>query len=250
MPRVVIDRTTSEVPLSLGLFRKGENGTGFGLLEQWIAKLNCYTIRQEGKASFSADVVVVICPTLKVSPDFHEGLVRYVKDGGKLLVFDSPENKSSAANDLLSPFGIKIDRNNPSNGTLTLKGSWPNIPATACSVSGGEAIAQINGKPVATVTHVGKGTVMVVGFGNLFNDRNMGYTWMFDPDTQAKQRFNAFYALVRSLLRNKPIEPTRESFGEANKTGTSSELPANGFPEPQTPLQLPDLPTKEMGPKE
>ena len=45
--RVVIDRTTSVVPLSKGADTQG-NGQGYGLLEQWIPRLGCYTVRKEG----------------------------------------------------------------------------------------------------------------------------------------------------------------------------------------------------------
>lgn len=253
MPRVVIDRTISAAPLFQCFFRRGENGTGFGLMEQWIAKLNCYTIRQEGKESFSGDALVVVCPTLPVSPSYREELIRYVNDGGKLLVFDSPENQSgtgnnsSTANSLLEPFGIKIQ--NSLIGSLILKESWPDIPANACEITGGEAIARINGKPVAAVTHPGKGTVMVVGFGNLFNDRNMGYTWMVDPNAEIKQRFNVFYALVRSLLENKPLQPTKEAFGNKTPTVPSPDVLEKNRPKAITPHELPELPAEEMGVK-
>jgi hypothetical protein len=252
MPRVVIDRTVSTAPLSQCFFRRGENGTGFGLLEQWIAKLNCYTIREEGKAAFSGDVLTIICPTQKPSQEFQEGLARYVNDGGKVLLFDSPDNSASTANEIISPLGIEIQRENPVKGALTIEDSWPNIPAKACVVSGGEAIAQIEGKPVAATVRLGKGSVTVVGFGDLFNDRNMGYTWMNDPDEIFKQRFNVFYAIVRSVLKNMPIEPTAEAFGNTANPGVgpSPNLPVGTPDRTKTPATLPDLPTQEMGPKE
>ena len=43
--RVVIDRTTSVVPLAQGAFNEDQEGRGFGLLEQWIPRLGYYTVR-------------------------------------------------------------------------------------------------------------------------------------------------------------------------------------------------------------
>ncbi len=254
--RVVVDRTASNVPLSMGAYTKGENGSGYGLLEQWIPRLRindrgCYTIRQKGDAAFSGDALVVICPTHGVSEEFRKKLAGYVENGGKLLVFDAPESEHSTANELLSPFGMRIERENQLSGSLVLNDRWPGIPVEkACKVTGGTSIAQIDGKSVAEVTHVGKGTVMAIGFGSLFNDRNMGGTWTADPDAPVKQRFNVFYSLVRSFLRAKPIEPTTEAFGNVPVPDSGLNPPEGQADNPKAPLDLPELPIKELGPKE
>src|SRR5262249_38948362 len=40
MPLVVIDRNTSRTPLSTGFVNDDPSGNGFGILEQWIPRLN------------------------------------------------------------------------------------------------------------------------------------------------------------------------------------------------------------------
>ncbi|MCC6126230.1 MAG: hypothetical protein IT426_14825 [Pirellulales bacterium] len=256
MLRVVVDRTASNVPLSLGAYTKGENGSGFGLLEQWIPRLKIdgrgvYTIRQKDDAALSGDALVVIAPTQPVSEDYRRKLLNYVQNGGKLLVFDSPDANHEVANELLSPFNIRIERGNPLAGSLILKDRWPNIPVEkAGKVTGGTAIAEIDGQPVAAVTHRGKGAVMAVGFGSLFNDRNLGGTWSADPNDDAKRRYNVLYALVRSLLSDKPVEATTEAFGDAPGTEIPRELPKNETGGRKTSPDLPELPLKEMGPEE
>jgi hypothetical protein len=253
--RVAIDRTISNAPLSMGAYVKGENGSGYGLLEQWIPRLRidgrgCYTIRQEQHACFSGDALVVICPTERVSEDYLRRLTDYVERGGKLLVFDSPES-TGTANELLSPFKLRMESRNPLSGALMLKDRWPSIPVeTSNQVLGGTPLAEIDGKPVAAVTNFGKGTVMAVGFGSLFNDRNMGDTWFTDPASPIKQRFNVFFAIVRSFLSNKPLEPTGEAFGDSSPPITSSERLKKTPKKPTTPPNLPELPTQELGPKE
>ena len=96
MPCVVIDRGLSNVPLANGLFTQGDN-EGYGMLEAWIPRLGCYTVRKEGLEVFSGDALVVICPSRSVTPEYSEQLEKYVANGGKLLVIDSPENTASKA---------------------------------------------------------------------------------------------------------------------------------------------------------
>ncbi|MGA2059742.1 MAG: hypothetical protein ABSG67_04620 [Thermoguttaceae bacterium] len=70
MTRVVIDRTTSDALLSKGAYTQG-NGIGYGMLEQLIGRLGYYTIRQDGKDSFSGDALVVLCPDRPVDSAFR-----------------------------------------------------------------------------------------------------------------------------------------------------------------------------------
>ena len=71
---VVIDRTISTVPLSRAHDTQGD-GEGYGLLEQWIARLGCYTVRKEGPEAFSGDALVVICPSRSVTDEFRRQLI-------------------------------------------------------------------------------------------------------------------------------------------------------------------------------
>ena len=71
LTRVVVDRTVSDVPLSLGAYTEGD-GSGYGLFEQWIPRLGCYTQRARGAEAFEGDALVVICP----NPKCHQGVPR------------------------------------------------------------------------------------------------------------------------------------------------------------------------------
>ncbi len=138
------------------------------MLEQLIGRLGYYTIRLQGKDAFSGDALVVICPDRPVKASFREQLERYVAEGGKLLVFDSPENANSTANSLLWPFGLSLEHKQIWKGTLTMVDNWPGIEVSqACEVSGGKAVARLGERPVAAIAQYGKGTVMAVGFGSL-----------------------------------------------------------------------------------
>jgi hypothetical protein len=252
MPRVLIDRTVSDVPLSQCFYRRGENGTGFGLLEQWIAKLGCYTIREEGKAAFSGDVLAIVRPTRTPSKEYQSDLAGYVDQGGRVLLLDSPENGVSTANEILSPLGIVVRHDEPVEGALTIKDAWPNIPVRSCVVSGGTRIAEINDKPVAATVRRGKGSVTVVGFGDMFNDRNMGYDWMIDPDEHFKRRFNVLFAVVRSVLKDKAIESTSEALGDAAgaEIAPAPTTRSHVIEKSKTRENQPELPAQELGPKD
>jgi hypothetical protein len=229
MQRVVIDRTTSTVQLAQGLFPHGDD-EGYGMLEASIPRLGCYTVREKGSNAFSGDALVVICPSEPVTPEFREHLTQYVADGGKLLVIDTPENGDSTANDLLSPFGLSIDHEKAWQGTLSSTALLPAVEiAGANEVTGAEPLASLGKRPVAAAMKYKKGSVMAVGFGSLWNDKRMGEHWMMEPDAAAKARYDVLFALLRSLLDDKPL-PTP---------------PSQPVKKPH-----PELPIKESGPAE
>ena len=152
-------------------------------MEQWLARLDCHTTRKEGPEAFSGDVLVAICPSRSVPEEFRQQVEQYVDGGGKLLVIDSPENAGSRAADLLSPFGLSIHHERVWKGKLTTSVKLPEVEvAQACEVVGGQVVARIGAHPVAAFARHGKGSVMAVGFGSLWNDKGMGETWGIEPD--------------------------------------------------------------------
>ncbi len=258
-PCVVIDRTTSAVPLAEGMFLAAElaehrraappspkgmfprdNDKGYGMLEAWIPRIGCYTIRKEGDEAFSGDALVVICPN-RMPPEQPEEfrrrgfrspwigrLVEYVRGGGKLLVIDTPENAQSTANVLLEPFGLSVRRNKPWMGKLSTVGQTALVEVeSAWEVAGGQPLARLDKLPVAATVQYGKGSVMAVGFGSLWNDTRLGETWMIEPDAAVKARYEVLFGLLRTLLEGKP-----------------PAVP----PAPKKPAA--DLPLKESGPAE
>ncbi|MHC4178685.1 MAG: hypothetical protein ACYSWU_14335, partial [Planctomycetota bacterium] len=245
LPRVVIDRTVSKVPLCKGPRIQGD-GQGYGLFETWIPRLGCYTTRSSNSAAFSGDALVVLCPSRSVSPDFRAAAIRYVAEGGKLLVVDSPGNAKSRANDLLWPFGLSVHHDQRVRGVLTIEDDWPGIEVegaeSACRVTGGRPIAHLDTTPVGAVARYEKGTVMAVGFGTIFSDAGMGYgyldtphLWVIQPDanmlfpTNTYVRYNVQFALLRALIGDQPV--TKYFSGHVVIDRTLSEV---SLPEPGT----------------
>ncbi len=214
---VVIDRTTSTAPLSKGADTRG-NGQGYGLLEQWIARTGCHTVRQAGPEAFSGDALVVICPSRSVTGEFRDQLTDYVAAGGKLLVIDSPENAGSTANSLLWPFGLSIHHDRVWKGKLTMTAQLPVVDiAGANEVTGGHPVGNLDKLAVAATAKYGKGSVMAVGFGSLWNDTRMGEHWMLEPSAAVQVRYDVLFALLRSFLDDKPLPappPAKKSADE------------------------------------
>jgi hypothetical protein len=218
MVHVAIDRTLSEVPLFTGAFTDGEEGVGYGMLEQWIPRIGNFISRRSGEDVFAGDAVVFICPTRSVSREFQDRLVEFVANGGRVLVLDSIDLEGSTANSLLEPFGLTsshLTEQQP-DGRLRVEGDpVPEIPLNgSCEISGGTPLAWLGDIPVAAQSRRGKGTVTAIGFGSLFNDANMGYHWMAEPEPETLQRYELLYSLLRASLPDQPAaDPSPASEG-------------------------------------
>jgi hypothetical protein len=202
VPHVVIDRTISEVPLFTGAFTDGEEGQGYGMLEQWIPRVGNSISRQTDDV-FGGDGLVILCPTRSVSPDYREQLVRFVESGGKLLVVDSPDVPNSTANSVLWSFDLHSNHEvvEVPDGKLQCEFPAPEVPLQmSCEIIGGQTLATLDGRPVAAQVPYGRGTVTVIGFGGLFNDAAMGFHWLPEPDAETQERYQVLYGLLRASL--------------------------------------------------
>ena len=83
--------------------------------------------------------------------------------------------------------------------------------ATANEVTGGQPVGKLDKLPVAATAKFGKGSVMAIGFGSLWNDQRMGEHWMLEPNATVKARYDVLFALLRSLLDDKPLPPAAAS---------------------------------------
>ncbi|MGM0487923.1 MAG: DUF4350 domain-containing protein [Planctomycetota bacterium] len=207
MPHVVIDRTVSTVPLFTGAFADAPEGSGYGMLEQWIPRLGNYISRRSGQEVFQGDGLVLICPTKLPSPDYRDRLVEWVRDGGRLIVFDTPDVENSTANSILMLFGMRSSPGAPEpeqeNAPVRMTDDSAQTPlAMSCAVSGGTPVALWGDSTVAARKSFGEGNVTAIGFGSLFNDAAMGHHWMADPDEQLRGRYEMLYALLRAGLEN------------------------------------------------
>lgn len=220
--RVVIDRTTSRVPLSEGGFTDEPNG--YGMLEQWIPRLGHYTLRADGPEAFSGDVLLVVSPTVSVSEQYRQQLLDWVSQGGKLIVVDTPDRLGTTANSMLWPFGISVYYASAPQGELRLQGSpWPGISvATACEIDGGEPFMWVGETPVAARARFGKGTVTAIGFGSLWNNTNMGTMWTVEPGPDELKIYDLLFELVNSVVEDRAMAEPEDSLSPAGSDGTGT----------------------------
>ena len=210
MPLVVIDRTTSRVPLASTFTNDDPTGGGFGLLEQWIPRLGYMTVRADGDAVFQVDAkaIVMLYPNVPIGDAFRRRLVDYVNSGGRLLVIDAGTGDiPSTSNQILHPFGLSLDYTESWQGELVLKESWPRLHVDhAWDVVGGKAFAELNDqRTVCATVEYGKGLVTVVSFGTLFNDKNFGGDWAKDPTPEERTRYDVLFAILQRLVKDEPL---------------------------------------------
>ena len=222
--RVILDRTVSRVPLSEGGFTREPNG--YGLLEQWIPRLGHYTVRAEGAEAFSGDILLVLSPTESVSDDYRHRLVQWVSEGGKLVVFDTPDNNRTTANSLLWPFGISVYHAYSAQGVLRAKDTdWPGISVSAaCQIEGGNPFMWIGDAPVGATARHGKGTVTAIGFGSLVNNTSMGGMWTAEPNPAQLLVYSVLFELITSTVEDRPVRSVPPaSHQPATETGAVLE---------------------------
>lgn len=208
MTEIVFDRTVSDVVLCRGGFTTDGKGAGFGLVEQWIPRLGYFPKRRSGQEAFSGNALVVICPSRSVTDQYRQQLVDYVQGGGRLLVIDSTDNTSTTANGLLWPFGLSLSAALGTKGHLRQTDVWPDIPIeSAFAIHGGEPFLWVGGTPVGARVKFGKGEVMAIGCGAIFNDKGMGSHWMRQPDADQRRRYDLLYSMVRGLIEDGPVGP-------------------------------------------
>jgi hypothetical protein len=198
---VDIDRAVCDGPLSDAGFIDPLKSNGFGIFERWMLRLGYFTLRRGGGEAFSGDARVFLYPDRPLPGGFREKLVEYVRQGGKLLVVDSPENTESTANKVLEPFGLSLDAKAPASGKLVTRAKWRQVPvASASVVKGGEPLAWLGDKPVGATVAYGRGSVTVVGFGSRFADPNMGGTGDAVPNDELRAVYAVEFSLLREML--------------------------------------------------
>jgi hypothetical protein len=91
-------------------------------------------------------------------------------------------------------------------------------------------VVKIGPYVVAAVADHGKGSVMAIGFGSLWNDTRMGETWMLEPDATVKSRYQVMFGLLRTFFEDKPwpafSPPASEKSSEEPGSGLKESGPA------------------------
>jgi hypothetical protein len=203
--RVVMDRTVSAGKLPMGGFISGQED-GFGIFEMWILRLGYFNRRLSAPDEFTGNLLIFAYPTKPITDEYRAALKRYVVGGGHILVIDSAGNKDSTASSLLWDFEnhqLAVQHEGEVSGLLTVPPGWPTTQVTgACTVSGGQTLMSIAGKPVAAFSRCGKGSVTVIGFGSRFADLHMGVLADVEPNAELQAVYELEYALLRGIVQD------------------------------------------------
>ena len=247
---IIMDRTVCDAKLSKSGFVGGRKGA-FVLFERWILRRPYITVREGDKEkkvlregyftsrrkdadAFTGDLLVFLYPHKQPDKDFLARLVRYVEDGGRVLVIDSPENASevpdwvlslqglgdipdaddfvttlgldgnSTANALLEPFGMSVTKPLGIAGKLETPDGWPSVPVVAsCVVNGGRPLVRLKGRTVAATKTYGKGSVTVLGFGQRFTDPKMGASGDIVPDERLRKVYDLEFKLIPAIVADR-----------------------------------------------
>jgi hypothetical protein len=199
-----------------------------------------------------------------IRPDGHfseaniRRLRRYLSAGGNLLVLEDPSQKASTVNQLIRPFGLRMDYGRTAANAVLFGATGPlaTISASSCHIiDEGEARdAILSGQGggtsektalwtlgpdryvVAVKVQYGKGALIVCSLGGTFSDSAMGTT-RTTPNAATRAIYELEYELWRMLLGDGTINEAIErnlSYAE-----TTTEGPARAG---QVPPPSPDFP--------
>lgn len=155
------------------------------------------------EALADADLAVIINPEKHLTAVERRHIIRYVQTGGRLLVLDKA-NRKSTANEILGMFGMSID-NRPVGQQEIAYG--PNLIVSttpqACSVGGGQPIISTDdGKAIFSVARKGRGMVGVFCDSHLFCDAVLGDVSAFP--TEAQVRISELeFGMLRGLIESR-----------------------------------------------
>jgi hypothetical protein len=217
--RFHVDELITKARLPKNGFISGA-ATEFGQVLRCILRLGYFYHRGTDLTEVPSNAVLLVNPVEESQTVFTEHcleLARYVENGGKLLILDSPDNSKSKANSVLVFCGMSvkplITAASPTNVPRRLEGLGLTAPVrSAFEVSGGTPLLSINGHPVAAWKKYGQGMVCMVGCGSRFTDPQMGG---FDdpiPQGEVKQAFDLFYAIARGVVEGNFPESYEQFF--------------------------------------
>jgi hypothetical protein len=149
-----------------------------------------------------SSLIIIINPVKHFSPDELKKLEGYFQKGGRLLMMDSAANQSSTANELLTHFGMKIDRSRKLTLPASYSTPWMSrmVKDSALEIEGGEVLLQSEeGDPILSVMRVGEGMIAAMSFSQLFTNPPMGGSYRVVPNQQQREIYELQFNLLRGL---------------------------------------------------
>jgi hypothetical protein len=150
-------------------------------------------------ATKTGDLVVLINPVKSLTDREKQNIVGFAKRGGKVLVMDSADRKSTA-NEVLELFGMKFAPDPVGKNAVSFTGTEVMTTARACSVEGGRALLSTHGgKPIFSVARVGKGLVGAFSDSFVFSDSQLGGAQSIPDQSQIQTSALEFW-MLRTMM--------------------------------------------------
>jgi hypothetical protein len=209
----VQEHSNFKISLEPNLFLEKEDHE-FGTFFVWTQRVGYFPSVETtlDDAVQKGDIIVFINPIKTFSDKDIDLISTFVEKGGKLLVMDSITNSRSTTNELISNFGMWI--NKKSNNYLLSENiseigennSKGNILSPYMSISGGEKIF-VNNRNETKISLMNfyneligiNGTVVVVVDSYTFRDQNMGGVFT-EPNDIQRDLYNTEFFIFEELL--------------------------------------------------
>ena len=211
LPEIAFERgrTAYEVP---DLAEQPENSPSsfqtFYVLTQRVGYMP--STRRFQRCLERAQIAVFINPWDHFRPEEQAALAAYVRNGGSLLVLDTPHAQHRTANQLLEPFGMRFTYAETESVTVrdAVSGDSLLVMRHVGRVEGGEPLLLLPDGGVALAQlRVGEGRVVAMCASDDFSDARLGTTSEIpNPDQLALYRleFRIFDQLLRPEPRGAP----------------------------------------------
>ncbi len=197
------------------LIEKEENE--FGTFFVWTQRIGCVPSFETtlNEAVKKADIIVFINPIKTFSNNDIDLISKFIENGGKMLVMDSITNSLSTSNELISNFGMWINKKSDNLQLFdNISGIGENnskgiIVSPYLSISGGEKtiIDERNETQIGVMNfyneRTGKnGTIVVVVDSYTFRDQNMGGVFT-EPNDEQLKIYDTEFLILEELLKTK-----------------------------------------------
>ena len=183
----------------------------YGTFFVWTQRVGCIpSVDQKlDDAVRNGDIIVFIDPIKSFTDKDIDLIIGFIEKGGKMLVMDSITNSKSTTNELISNFGMWINKKSEKIHlfeNITDISNQSNILSPYLSITGGEnKFIDERNETQISITNLynelsGKnGTIVVVVDSYTFRDENMGGVFN-EPNDEQKDIYKTVYFIFEELL--------------------------------------------------
>lgn len=203
----------------------------YDVFHQWVLRVGAFPkpVFDASSSYASNDPIVLLRPTKSLDAEKRCRVMKFVEDGGALIILDQPD-RVGTAHEWLAPFGIEFSNTIVKDGDLfepqtgasfgaSVGGNSYRPGAGSMTVTGVKPlVVGAHGEVVLGAKRIGKGILIVGGIAELFADPSMGGSHGQIPNMEVRRRFELAFTLMRAAIHRDPV-------GEFVRAGTAMTAP-------------------------